>query len=201
MKAIMILLLSGAIAYLAWNSFLKPAPPPPPPPPPPPAILNEPAPVISPAEMEKVLKSVQDPDPSVRWEALVFLDKIKSPEAMPLLFDKLQHDQEPAVRIKIITLLSDRRRPDVLQALLGAMKDLEPDVRVAALRALDKIGDYSVAPAIALGPTRDQDEKVRLQAIKTLNSLQDKKQKEIDEARKRYEAEKKRAEAATGQGR
>jgi HEAT repeat protein len=152
--------------------------------------------VLSEVELQKVLKSAQDSEPKVRWEAVVFLDKVKAPQAMPLMFEMLQHDQEPDVRTKIINLLGTRSGPDVLKALLGATKDQEPEVRVAALRSLDKIGDDSVAPAIADGPLRDQDEKVREQAMKTLNSLQDKRLKRIADEQKAYELEKQKAAAA-----
>jgi HEAT repeat protein len=143
-----------------------------------------------------VLKSAQDPDQNVRWEAVVFLDKVQSPKAMPLMAEMLQKDMEAELRIKIIGLLKTKHGPDVMAALLGSTKDQEPTVRVAALQAIEEIGDYSVAPQVADGPIRDQDETVRLQAMKTLNSLQDKKQKEIEEARQKYEAEKAAAAAA-----
>lgn len=197
MKGLVVVALAVALGVVLWQrGTFTPAPPPPPPPPPPPAILNEPAPVINEAELAKVLKSAADPEATVRWEAVVFLDKVKSPKAMQLMYDMLLHDQEPALRIKIIGLLSDRKGPDVMTSLLAATKDQESEVRLAALRALEKIGDFSIAPQIADGPIRDQDEAVRLQAMKTLNSLQDRKQKEIDEARARYEAEKAAAAAA-----
>ena len=197
MKFLAVVALAVALGIVLFQrGVFTPAPPPPPPPPPPPAILNEPAPVINEAEMAKVLKSAEDTEPTVRWEAVVFLDKIKSPRAMPLMQEMLLHDMEPSVRIKIIGLLSDRRGPDVMKALVGSMKDQEADVRLAALRALEKIGDYSVATDIANGPIRDQEESVRLQAMRTLNSLQDKKQREIDAAKARWEAEKKAAAAA-----
>jgi hypothetical protein len=200
MKFFAILLLAGAVGIVLWQRGLfSPAPPPPPPPPPPPAILNEPAPVISEAEIEKVLHSAQDPDASVRWEAVVFLDKVKAPQAMPLMQDMLAKDMEPSLRIKIIDLLSNRRGTDVMQALIGSLKDQEADVRLSALKALEKIGDFSVAGAIADGPLKDQEESVRLQAMKTLNVLQDKKQKEIDEARTKYEADKAAAAAPPAQ--
>ena len=185
------------MGVVLWQrGIFTPAPPPPPPPPPPPAILSEPAPVINEADLQKVLKSAADPDANVRWEAVVFLDKVKSPRAMPLMREMLQRDMDSELRIKIVGLLADRRGPEVLQALLAAMKDREPDVRLAALKALEKIGDFSAASDIADGPIRDQEESVRLQAMKTLNSLQDKKQKEIDDARARYEADKAAAAAA-----
>lgn len=199
MKALGVVILVAVLGFLVWQRFLQPAPPPPPPPPPPPAILSEPAPVINEAEIQKVLKSAQDPEPTVRWEAVLFLDKVKAPQAMPIMREMLRRDSEPSVRIKVIELLSNRHNPEVMEALIAAMKDQEPEVRLAAIRALDKIGDFSVAGAIAEGPIRDQDEQVRLQAMKTLNSLQDRKQKEIEEARQRYEQEKQAAAAAAAQ--
>ncbi|MEK7389988.1 MAG: HEAT repeat domain-containing protein [Elusimicrobiota bacterium] len=188
MKKIMTLLTIGVVGYLAWER-LKPAPPPPPPPPPPPAILIEPAPVIDPVEQAKIVKSADDPDPEVRWEAVVLLDKMKSPEAMPLMLRMLQRDMDTNLRTKIVELLGDRNPPQAMQALSGALSDQEPEVRLAAIRALEKIGDYAAAPVLSAGPIRDQEEAVRLQALKTLNALQDKKHLEIEAARKAYEAQ------------
>ena len=188
MKYIMLVCAIAAAGYMAYEEF-KPVPPPPPPPPPP-AILSEPAPVISEAEQAKIIKSAEDQDPLVRWEAAILLDKMKSQQAMPILFHMLQKDTDAPLRIKVSELLGNRRGPDVLNALVGALKDQEADVRLASLRALEKIGDYSVAGIIATGPIRDQEESVRLQALKTLNTLQDKRAAEIEAARVRYEAEK-----------
>ena len=193
MKHIMLVLAIGVAGFLAYKEF-KPVPPPPPPPPPP-AILSEPAPVINEAEQAKIFKSAEDQDPGVRWEAVLLLDKMKSPQAMPLMTHMLQKDVDPTVRIKIIALLGDRRGPEVINALVGSLKDNEPDVRLASLKALERIGDYSVAGIIATGPIKDQEESVRLQALKTLNTLQDKKAAEIEAARARYEQEKAAAAA------
>ncbi len=196
MKAFAALAFAAALAVILYQrGILKPAAPPPPPPPPP-AILNEPAPVIDQAELQKVLNSAQDPDANVRWQAVLFLDKVQSPQAMPLMRQMLQRDMDAQLRINILNLLSARKGPDVVQAVLLGTKDMEPEVRLAALQALEKIGDFSVASDIANGPIRDQDERVREQAMKTLNTLQDMKQKEIDAARQRYEAEKEAAAAA-----
>lgn len=193
MKYILLVVAIAVAGFMAYKEF-KPVPPPPPPPPPP-AILSEPAPVINEAEQAKILKSAEDQDPNVRWEAAVLLDKMRSPQAMPVIFHMLQKDLEPTLRLKAVELLSTRRGADVLNALVGALRDQEPDVRLAALKALEKIGDYSVAGIIATGPIKDQEESVRLQALKTLNTLQDKKQAEIEAARVRYEQEKAAAAA------
>lgn len=196
MKYVLLVCAIAIAGFMAYKEF-KPVPPPPPPPPPP-AILSEPAPVINEAEQAKILKSTEDQDPQVRWEAVLLLDKMKSPLAMPVIFQMLHKDLEASLRIKAAELLGDRSGPDVTNALVGALKDQEPTVRLAALLAIEKIGDYSVAGIIATGPIKDQEESVRLQALKTLNTLQDKKQAEIDAARERYEQEKAAAAAAAG---
>ena len=195
---IMIIPLVLVALILGYKQF-KPGPPPPPPPPPPPAILSEPAPVINEAEQARVIKSSEDQDPNVRWEAVLLLDKMKSPQAMPIIFYMLQKDSEPSLRIKAIELLSSRRSPEVLNSLVGALKDQEAEVRLASLRALEKIGDYSAAAVIVTGPIKDQEESVRLQAFKTLNTLEDKKRAEIEVAKVRYEQEKQAAAAAAAE--
>ncbi len=189
MKYVLISCAIVAASYMAYQQF-KSAPPPPPATLPEPAILSEPSPIINEAEQAKILKLVEDQDPGVRWEAVVLLDKMKSPQAMPILFHLLQKDLEPTVRVKAVELLGGRSGPDVLNALVGALKDQETDVRLASLRAIEKIGDPSVAGVIATGPIKDQEESVRLQALVTLNALQDKRQAEIEAARLRYEQEK-----------
>jgi HEAT repeat protein len=186
-----VLVVAGFFAF----QQLKPKPAPPPPPPPPPAITLEPQPIIDPAEQAKIVKSASDQDPGVRWEALVLLDKMKSPQALPLMFEKLEKDPEPEVRIKIIKVLSARKGPEITQHLVGALKDLEPSVRVEALIALDQIGDFAAASAIT-DTLKDQEETVRIQALKTLNSLQDKKAAEIAAEQKRQEELRRQAEEA-----
>lgn len=191
MKGFMALLTMVAVGLMVWQKY-KPEPPPPVIPPPP-AILSEPAPVMDPEEQRKVLKAAQDTDPDVRWEAVVLLDKMKSPDAMPVATRLLHRDMEPSVRIRIAQLMGRRGGKEAVDALVRSLKDQEPDVRIAALVALDRIGDYGVAADIMAGPVRDPDERVRLQALRVLNSLQDKRQAEIERARQKYEAEKKAA--------
>jgi len=214
-------------AYFAWRQ-LKPKPPPPPPPPPP-AILLEPVPALSAEEQAKVLKSANDQDPQVRWEAIVFLDKTKVPAAFEVMFNKLHQDPDVELRIKIIKLLVERKGPtptprlqqnsvdslnpgavaaptaqekrnaEITQNLVWATKDPLPEIRVAALQALDTLGDYSAASAI-MDSLRDPDAQVRLQALKTLNSLQDKKAAMIEAERKRQEELRRQAEQGRSGG-
>ncbi len=196
--AVMAVVLAVA-GFFAWQQF-KPKPVVVPTPIPTPAILLEPAPVISEAEQAKVIKSAHDQDPAVRWEAIVFLDKMKVPMALDLLFEKLHKDQDLALRAKVIALLAQRgaQQPAdarIAEHLILAAKDPEPDIRLAALQALQTIGDYSVASAIT-NSLKDQDERVRLQALRTLNALQDRKAAVIEEERKHQEELRLQAEQA-----
>ncbi len=197
MKFALMMVVFVVAGYFAFMQLKpKPAPPPPPPPPPPPAILSEPLPVINEAEQAKIIKTTEDPDPNVRWEALVLLDKMKSPTAYPILFAHLQKDLDAGTRVKIASLLSHRKGPEITRNLEQALKDQEPDVRLAVLVALDDIGDYSAASSIT-ECLKDQEESVRVQALKTLNSLQDKRTAEIEAERKHQEElQRQAAEAA-----
>ena len=180
--------------FFAFQQF-KPKPLPPPPPPPPPAITLEPQPIINVEEQAKIIKSASDQDPGVRWESLVLLGKMKSPQALPLMFEKLEKDPEAEVRIKIVAALGQRRGPEITQHLLIALRDQEPTVKVAALQALDTVGDYAAASAIT-DTLKDQDETVRMAALKTLNDLQDKKAAELAAEQKRQEDLRRQAEEA-----
>jgi HEAT repeat protein len=186
-----VLLVAG---FFAFQQF-KPKPPPPPPPPPPPAIILEPQPIINIEEQSKIIKSANDQDPGVRWESLVLLEKMKSPQALPLMFEKLEKDPETEVRIKIIKSLATRKGPEITQHLIIALRDQEPTVKVEALQALDTVGDYTAASSIT-DTLKDQEETVRIQALKTLNSLQDKKAAELAAEQKRQEELRRQAEEA-----
>lgn len=199
MKFILGFLIFVVAGYFAFQQ-VKPKAPPPAPPPPPPAILLEPQPVISEAEQAKIIKSANDMDASVRWEAIVFLDKMKAPSAYPVMFEKLHKDPEQSLRMNIIRLLAERKGPEITQNLVWALRDNEPEVRVEVLRALDKIGDYGAASAIT-EMLKDQEETVRVQALKTLNSFQDRKAAEVAAAQRRYEEQQRAAAEAARQKR
>jgi HEAT repeat protein len=168
---------------------------------PPPPIVVEPVPIISPEEQAKIIRAANDQDPNVRWESMLLLDKMKSPEAMPLFIEKVEKDPEAGVRIKILNMLGTRRGPDVVAACVNALKDMEPEVRIAALDALEQIGDYSTSSAIS-DMLKDGENTVRARALKALNTLQDRKAAEIAAEQKRQEEIRRRAmeEAAAKKG-
>lgn len=168
MKYVFLVLILAGAGYFAFKP--KPAPPPPPPPaaPPPP-----PPPVISPEQQAKIIQTADDTNPSVRWEAILLLNKLKAPAALSVMFDKMASDTDKDMRVKIIDLLAARPPdPEVTKNIANALRDAEPDVRIAAIQALGKIGDPSTAGAI-LEATKDSEESVRVQALRSLNALQD----------------------------
>ena len=90
----------------------------------------------------------------------------------------------------------EQRVTEIAQHLAAAAKDPLPEIRIAALQALAVLGDYSVGDNVT-DSLKDSDERVRLQALKTLNILQDKKAAMIEaERRHQEELRRKAAEAA-----
>ncbi len=189
-------------------------------------IVVEPGPLVNAEGQARIIKSATDQNPEVRWQAIVLLDKMKVPQAYDVMFDRLQHDQDTDLRIKIIGLLSqrgatrttlqpnpndplnpttvteaaprDRREADITKNLVGMVRDFLPEIRIAALQSLDTLGDYAVAPSV-MDALRDPDERVRLQALKTLNSLQEKRAAAIEAERKRQEELRRQAAAQKSQ--
>ena len=222
MKFFLMALVLGVAGYFAWQQF-KPKPPPPPPPPAP-ILLTAPASIINTEEQAKIIKSANDQDAEVRWQAILFLDKMKVPVAWDVMFEKIHKDTDLDLRLKVIKLIgehgaqkltilpnpADPLNPivsacavstgvdekcarDIAQHLVATAQDPIPEIRIAALKSLDTLGDYAVAPAIT-DSLKDPDERVRIQALKTLNSLQDKKAALIEAERKRQEEERRKAQ-------
>lgn len=156
---------------------------------PPPPILSEPTSVVSDEQLEKITRLSQDSDPRVRLEAVGFLEKAQSPKALKLMIEMLQRDPVIANRVVIIDRLSARSGPEVSAALLSALNDIDAPVRNAALRALERTGGDAAVKAITDGPLNDQEESVRLQALHTLNVLQERRQREIEAAKREYETQ------------
>lgn len=192
-----ILIVAGiALAAAAYKRFDKAKVPPSPlAPPPPPIVLPvpKPAPILSADEMRRISDATRDPEENVRWEAAKFLIKLEHPDADGVLFHMLAKDQSPNLRIRVAELLADRGqlarnsgekpRADVTLALAKALQDTDGSVRAACLRALAKIGDYSAAGAIS-DLLKDMEEEVRLEAVRTLNTLQERK---IEDQRREQE--------------
>ncbi len=177
----MFVLFIGA-GYFAYQQ-LKPKPVPPPPPPPP--ILSKLStmrPLLSPEDEQRIARSADDTNESVRWQALKLLASGRSSLALPLLFKHLHRDQSLSLRVKILGLLSKYPdNNDVLNNLVAALGDYNPEIRLATLKALGAMNAYAAAANIT-ALLKDPEESVRQQALTTLNDLQKKRQDEINKA-------------------
>jgi len=187
MKQIIFVIAILAVGYYAYTKYsgnqkgAVEAPPPPPP------VIELPPPhVLSDPELQRVQASTKDSDPHVRWEALQLLVTSQDPRAEEIMFQMLHHDSEADIRKNIIGVLGERKGPRVSENLVEMLKDMEPEVRLAALQSLARVGDPSTAPAISEA-LRDSDERVRLSALTTLKNMQDQRNREIEEKRRLQE--------------
>lgn len=164
------------------NKFEDSTPPPAPPPPPP--VEEPPPPVLDEKAFEKIRLSTKDSTPEVRWEAVQLLVTSGHPEADTFLFEMLQRDTEPSLRLRALDALKSRPGPKVTNAIIRALRDTEPEVKLAALDGISgrEDVDASVSVSELVG---DSDERVRLAAIRTLNNLNERREQKKREAAER----------------
>ena len=125
----------------------------------------------------ELLKALRDPDREVRANALQSLKAIgKLPQdAAPVLVDVFQHDQDSTIRQETASLLGMTKVQSAAAALVEAIDDRDPGVRLAAMNALSFHGSSAGS-----GPAVDkliaviasaQPEDIRVAAIQTLGSI------------------------------
>lgn len=162
----------------------KAAAEPPPPPPPAPPVEEEPPPVLDEKAMEKIRLSTKDSTPEVRWEAVSLIVTSGHPEGEQFLFDVLERDTEPELRLRAIAAMRNRPGERVARGLIKGLKDSEPDVKLAALEALTQREEVDPSRYVS-DLVGDSDERVRLAAIRTLNVLNERRQTKKLEAEAR----------------
>lgn len=111
--------------------------------------------------------ALADPDPAVRSKAA---GALATAESVPALLDALSHESEPAVRGALLNALGaagDRRAtPAIARVLAGD----SPALRETAALVMGRLHDEAaVEPLIAA--TRDPSHRVRLTAVRALDSL------------------------------
>ncbi|MFA6029274.1 MAG: HEAT repeat domain-containing protein [Elusimicrobiota bacterium] len=170
-RFLLVLIVVGGLLYFHQKYSQRPGPPPPSPPPamdmPPPIALDE-------MELDKVRLATKDSDPQVRWAAIELLYRIKDPEALTLLEKTLAIDSEPQVRRNAVEILRNQSSKGAPKQLLPALRDPEKDIRIVALLAIGERGDASVIPDVSK-LLLDIEPDVRLQALRTLARIQEKR--------------------------
>lgn len=120
-----------------------------------------------------------DPDPNVRYLAYAKLaqpncydNEAQKAEAVRTLITKLVEGKEPvATRAVILQTLGELRDPAAREAVLKAVNDPEPVLRVQACRALGKVGRTEDATVLARVMATDTLEDCRIAAIEALGVL------------------------------
>jgi len=87
-----------------------------------------------------------------------------------VLTEKLLHDFSSEVREDAAIKLGYKPGPGVCEALVDALKDVDPGVRAAAARSLGKVGDVTALEPLE-GATKDREELVVSEARRALKKL------------------------------
>jgi HEAT repeat protein len=146
---------------------------------------TEPALTLDSASMQRIRNATRDSNTIVRWQATKFLVAMEDDQAAPLLFSMLHRDADITNRKNVVSLLAEYDEPVVTQHLIRALKDTNAEVRLGVLDALAKLGDYAAAESIG-GMIHDSNERVRLKAIRTLDSLEKLREKQIERAKEEH---------------
>jgi hypothetical protein len=123
------------------------------------------------AEQDESIELIADPDPLVRAEAVewMYIDE----RGVAALFDVIANDPDGSVRLAAAEALSYADdEVEAVDALLLALRDSEPDVVIAALDAIEYVGDSSVIPKLTFlfsHPSRE----VRERTIEAVEWLED----------------------------
>lgn len=113
-----------------------------------------------------------NPDPEVRWNAIIRLEEDRPRESVPCLIKALQDHEFISIRWRAAIALGKTGDRSAVPPLIAALSDENDHVREEAAEALGMIGDdRAVDPLIAA--LRDPQRGVRLRAAKALEMIGD----------------------------
>jgi HEAT repeat protein len=84
------------------------------------------------------------------------------------------NNPEMDIRLKVISALADIGDFKAVTALTSIIKDEDPKIRIAALDALDKVGDERSKEHVRYLSEKDEDPEVKEKARQVLSSLSSK---------------------------
>jgi HEAT repeat protein len=121
----------------------------------------------------------ESPDPNIRYLAYSKLGSLncyegedQKAEAARLLSEKLQGRKEPAAsRAVICRTLAALRRPEARPAILGALDDADPLIRMEACRALGQVGRSEDWTPLGRIMAADNSLDCRVAAIESVGAL------------------------------
>lgn len=139
-----------------------------------------------------------DPSDKVRWTAVELLYRTDDPNITKILTSVMGRDPEPWVKAKIIEMVAADKDKQSLRIIAVGIKDIDKDVRLAALRSLRSF-NYPEAIPIISRALNDEDQDVKLMAMETLkvvNSALDQRKRDEQGRLAKQEADRIAQEAA-----
>ena len=157
---------------------------------------TEPLSFLSGSDLEKLHKSVNDPDSGIRWTAIVLLYTVKDPESLNILERTIALDPDHQLRERAIQLLRTRSDFSSIRGLIRGLQDTDTNIRLMSLKAIGDIGDPAATPWVTEA-LKDTEPEVRMAALQTLGRFEDKRKAEfqelIEKLRAQYEEAVKKA--------
>ncbi|QAY68128.1 virulence factor [Paenibacillus protaetiae] len=123
-----------------------------------------------PDDLLLIARALKDDNMSIRRLAVVYLGDLRTPEAMPYLFEALK-DSSAAVRRTAGDTLSDWGDPAATGPMIEALADPNKLVRWRAARFLYEAGDESAVEALRVA-AQDKEFEIRLQAQIALERIE-----------------------------
>ena len=103
-----------------------------------------------PSTVPAILPYASHSNPELRAESLRALAAIQGGEAVGLLLDRMRHDKHPRVRRAAILGIEPyvQTSPEIVPALIAALRDRDTTVRMAAVDVVSRINDPRARQAI-----------------------------------------------------
>ena len=116
-----------------------------------------------PGTISVIQQYLQKTDPDTRAYSLRALAAVQGVEAAPTLLQALHRDREARVRRAAILGLEpfERANPEILPALIKALRDKKVEVRIAAVDAVSRVDDPRAKDAIRVRRKRERSSDVR----------------------------------------
>ena len=121
-------------------------------------------------ERERLYLQLDDPDPEKRAESAEWIDS-DGGEGVAILTEILELDSSAEVRAAAAENLGDSDSPGAIDALLLAMSDPAPVVVIAALDAIEFLGDETTIPKIVF-LLDHEDPEVRERTVEGIDFLE-----------------------------
>ena len=189
MRWVLAMALIAASSFFLYREYLEQKALPPPAPKAAEPVKKEP--FLPAADIEKVRKTASDPDPGVRWTSMRLLFMLGDAGSLERLQDAVAKDPDVDLRLKAVKLLQDNKGLASMQGLVAALRDPDKDVRLASVKALAEVGEAAAAPSVSAVAAKDNEPDVRVEALRTLEALQDKRLQQFyalaEKLRKDYE--------------